>query len=272
MRLFLEIVIFTILDYVSFELKYEAEENGLKGLVPPSKLFSHYQEKKHLELELRVPDISAGINIHYLQSQHYVVSYKVFTETGPIIKIYDSLAPGERMWRGRLKDLPTQLQLLYGNITNIEVICAQHQGYKASATANCGIFAIANTIMLIKGEDPCEFTLPKNMRLQLMDMLQKKVLRPFTTVRRAHPLSYTKERKYTQIKQNKNFTKENIFKEKSSKEPYYQTGLNENVSLKTLRVNLTKIEDDNSIFKDSTEKERVMKQMKEKDEEKENNR
>ena len=165
-----------VLDWVSFQLHYEAEDKDLKGLVPPSKLFSHYQEKRHLEPELRVPETSGGINIHYLQSQHYVVSFKVFTEAGPIIRIYDSLSPGPRMWGGRLKDLPTQLRLLYGDITNIEVICAQHQGYNANATANCGIFVIANTIMLINGQDPCEFTLPKNMRKQFLDMVAQKAL------------------------------------------------------------------------------------------------
>ena len=190
-----------VLDFVSFQLQYEAEENGLKGLVPPSRLYNHYREKTHLEAELRVPVTSGGINMHYLENQHYVVSHKIIADTGPIIKVYDSLPPGERMWIVRLKDLPTQLRLLYGDINNIEVICAQHQGYNATATANCAIFTIANTIMLLKNQDPCEYTLLKNMRKQLIDMLNAGVFQPFLATKRDNPLRFTNEERYAKVQQ-----------------------------------------------------------------------
>ena len=108
----------------------------------------------------------------------------------------------------RLKDLPTQLRLLYGDINNIEVICAQHQGYNATATANCAIFTIANTIMLLKNQDPCEYTLLKNMRKQLIDMLNAGVFQPFLAIKRDHPLTFTNENKYARVRQQKIMMKE----------------------------------------------------------------
>jgi len=38
-----------VLDFVSFQLQYEADDIGLKGLVPPSRLYNHYRKKHTLK-------------------------------------------------------------------------------------------------------------------------------------------------------------------------------------------------------------------------------
>merc|ERR1711867_186172 len=103
-------------------------------------------------------------------------------------RIYDSLPPGKKVWHQRLKDLPLQLKMIYGDIPNnlndIEVVCAQSQGYHSCSKNKSGLYALANFLMISNHQDPCKFKLSKNMRGQLKSMLSGPyfTLRPFEAV------------------------------------------------------------------------------------------
>merc|ERR1712105_4403 len=115
-----------VLDLVSHHLRYDANENGVYGFLPPSLLSEYARQNEDMPQELKVPVDKEGINFHHLQSSHhYVTSYKTIIDGESKIFVYDSLPPGPRIWNIRLKDLPQQLRLLYGNTENIEVICSQ---------------------------------------------------------------------------------------------------------------------------------------------------
>ena len=175
-----------VLDLVSHSLRFDSSERGLHGFIPPSIIHQHALENQELPVENRVPDNGEGINIHYLNSQHYVTSHKSITMGQASITIYDSIPPGERVWNLRLRDLPSQLTLLYGDVQNIEVVCSQNQG---RYTHNCGVYAIANSLMLLHGQNPCDYQLKPRMRAQLITMLNNGIpqMRLFNAEKRNHP-------------------------------------------------------------------------------------
>ena len=125
-----------VVDLMSHALRYEAEENGLRGFVSPSILQQHLIEKNEfLPDDMAVPATSRGVNMHYLASEHYVLSYKDFTdeaEQNPRITIFDSLVGSERTQERRRQRLVPQLELIYGlgTITSagVRFLCAQNQG------------------------------------------------------------------------------------------------------------------------------------------------
>ena len=167
-----------ILDLASNMLHKENKRNKLFGSISPSLVLNHASTSKLLPNLLCVPKNANGINIHLLKNKdnhHYVVSYKLVIDSQSIFKIYDSLPAGKKVWQQRLKNLPMQLRMIYGDIpqntSDIEVICAQNQGYHTKQKNNSGLFALANFLMLSHSKDPCHFKLAKNMRGQLKNML-----------------------------------------------------------------------------------------------------
>merc|ERR1712183_707084 len=97
-----------------------------------------------------VPKNASGINLHLLKNKdtiHYVLSQKLCMDSKISFKIYDSLPSGKKVWRQRLKDLPSQLKMVYGDIPqnrdDIEVLCAQNQGYHKKTRNNSGLYALA---------------------------------------------------------------------------------------------------------------------------------
>ena len=126
-----------------------------------------------------------------------MLSFSVlFTSGGqPLLRIWDSIPPGDRIWQlQRMHLLRPQLNLLYGDLADSihlkpiqdAVICAQSQG---NFTNNCGLYTIANSIMLMHKVDPRFYRLKKNMRQQLIDMLFAGLprLRLFAAERRNEP-------------------------------------------------------------------------------------
>ena len=172
-----------ILNQASFELKELAKTHNICGFFPPRRILNFREED--LNKYGMFDHSQKCINIHPLDKGHYVVSLKSIKDGTPKITIYDSGLPGSRMWSYRLKKLPEQLDFLYGKVKkeNINVICAQQQGYNIYERNNGGLFALANAIMLVNDQDPRHYTLSKNMRSQLKNMHQNGVLQltPFKT-------------------------------------------------------------------------------------------
>ena len=117
------------------------------------------------------------INLHYTNF-HFVCSVKL----GKYIWIYDSLilnASGKEM---RVKDLAPQLTMLHGNLEtySIDVRCSQYQGL----INDCGLFMVANALILVDRKDLQNFVLHENMRIQMYSMLVSNppMLKLFRTV------------------------------------------------------------------------------------------
>ena len=189
-----------VLDLLSHAMRFDGEESGLRGLVSPSILYQHVIEKSdRLPAELAVPTTSRGLNLHYLSSQHYVVSYKDFVdavvggdERRPRITIFDSL-PTEGAGRiRREKKLKLQLNLVYGREvtekSRVRFLCAQHQG----PINDCAVFSVANALLILDDCDPCDYELSPGMRRQLVDMLNhgKVDLRHFKRTKRPRHLAF----------------------------------------------------------------------------------
>ena len=192
-----------VLDLLSHAMRFDGEESGLRGFVSPSILYQHVIEKSdRLPAELAVPTTSRGLNLHYLSSQHYVVSYKDFVDDGgggggsdysrPRITVFDSL-PAEGPCRIRRENkLRQQLNLVYGReLTEkirVRFLCAQHQG----TSSDCAVFSVANALLLIDDCDPCDYELSSGMRDQLIDMLNhgKVNLRHFQRTKRQRHLTF----------------------------------------------------------------------------------
>ena len=87
-----------VLDLVSHHLRFDAMEKGFYGFLPPSILFQFAIENKELPYENRVPEEKNGMNMHYLKSQHYIMSYKIIQDGVKTITIHDSIPIGERIW------------------------------------------------------------------------------------------------------------------------------------------------------------------------------
>merc|ERR1712228_209237 len=106
-----------------------------------------------------------------------------------VVLVYDSIPAGERVWNLRLKDLPYQLQILYGDVDSVQVICSQNQG---RFTHNCGVYAIANSIMILNRQDPRWYQLKPPFRAQLIDMLNSGApqMQLFLAEKRPHPLDF----------------------------------------------------------------------------------
>ena len=114
-----------------------------------------------------------------------MVSHKIVSSGK--ITVFDSLPPGDRMWSNRLNHLPEQLELVFGKIDkdSIEVKCPQKQGYNSYERNNSGLYALGNAMLLLNGENPCNFKFKKNMRGQLLGMITDNVLnlKLFETIR-----------------------------------------------------------------------------------------
>ena len=163
-----------ILDAVSYLLSFDAQDRGFVGFVPPTILFQYATSNKESQI-FQFSSQDVVINMHHVYS-HYVTSFK----RGNQIVIYDSIAPNDFIKRKRIHDLSPQLKLLFGDLDDfhINVICPQSQG---EFNMNCGLFAIANAIMLMNGENPVHHELRGDMRSQLLQMLgsEHPQLRPF---------------------------------------------------------------------------------------------
>ena len=166
-----------ILDLASDILKGVFHKMNIHGSIPPSTVLEYLKLKVPLPTSLTIPENCNGINLHLLENKgniHYVVSQKHFIDNIAKVKIYDSLPVGKKMWVQRLKDLPDQLELIYGyspqTVDKIEVICAQSQGYYTHTKNSSGLYALANFIMISNGQDPCRFKLLRDMRGQLSKM------------------------------------------------------------------------------------------------------
>ena len=178
-----------VLDLVSHQLRYDANENGFCGFLPPSILSEYVRQNENLPHEHKVPIDKEGINLHHLSSSHhYVTSHKKIIDGQSKILVYDSLPPGPYVWKNRLKDLTQQLSLLYGPIEEVHVICSQSQG---RLTNNCGVYAIANAMMILHRRDPCWYQLLPGMRKNLIDMLKNGTpqLRLFPAELRQQPIN-----------------------------------------------------------------------------------
>ena len=177
-----------VLDAASDILCNQLQE-GVFGLIPPSFILECLDTNTPIPVSMIIPKGESGLNVHLLRNKeniHYVVSCKIVSKSKTYFCVYDSLPPGKKMWVQRLKDLPKQLDMIYEDVPsldNIEVICAQSQGYSRT-TNNSGLFALANLIMLCNDHDPKKFKLHKDMRKQLKDMLSKDpfVLKPFAVL------------------------------------------------------------------------------------------
>ena len=177
-----------ILDAASDILRNRSRED-LCGLIPPTIILEYLDSNKPFPLSMTIPKSENGINVHLLKNKetiHYVVSCKIVSKSKTCFIIYDSLPSGNKMWTQRLKDLPKQLEMIYGDVPQldeIEVICAQNQGYSHTKN-NSGLFALANLIMLFNNQDPKRFKLKKDMRKQLKNMISSIpfALKPFNAV------------------------------------------------------------------------------------------
>ena len=179
-----------VLDVVSHHLKFDANERGFHGLIPPSILYQYATEGSSLPEELCVPNDKEGLNLHYLGSQHYILTYKRKISNRFIVHVYDSIPPEPHVWKYRYKDLKKQIELVYGITGPIEIICSQDQ----HPTYNCGLFAIANTLMILNNQDPTWYTLLPEMRRQLIEMMTTGTpqLRLFHSEKRVSPLNLSK--------------------------------------------------------------------------------
>ena len=160
-----------ILDLASNILKEENHKKGLCGSILPSTILEYANVNQMLPIPMAVPKNACGVNVHLLKSKdsfHYVLSHKLFVSSNSTFRIYDSLPPGKKVWHQRLKDLPLQLKMIYGDIPNnvndIEVVCAQSQGYHSCSRNKSGLYALSNCLMISNQQDPCKFKLSKNMR------------------------------------------------------------------------------------------------------------
>ena len=157
--------------------------------LPPTIILEYLDSNKPFPLSMTIPKSENGINVHLLKNKetiHYVVSCKIVSKSKTCFIIYDSLPSGNKMWTQCLKDLPKQLEMIYGDVPQldeIEVICAQNQGYSHTKN-NSGLFALANLIMLFNNQDPKRFKLKKDMRKQLKNMISSIpfALKPFNAV------------------------------------------------------------------------------------------
>ena len=166
-----------VLDLLSHNLRMEAEEHDLRGFVPPSLLFQHIIDRQPLPAELAVPPESRGLNMHNLDNLHYVLSYKDFVDEDkhrPRITVFDSLpvAAGLGAERRFFKIKP-QIEYVYGEElvkkSQYRTLCAQKQSMISN---DCGLFTLANAILILDDRDPCDYDLAdQNMRQQLANML-----------------------------------------------------------------------------------------------------
>jgi hypothetical protein len=187
----LQMLAVEVLDIVSFPLRYEAEENEIGGLFPPSLLNMCILRNEEIPMNLRIPDHKRAVNLHHLSTatynkEHYIVSLR--TKDNKVI-LYDSIPQGPNTTK-QVKDVVIpQLRLLYNNVEyhNIQVTCPQDQGRHSH---NCGLFAIAWAMMLIKNLDPCSYEVKVGeMRPKLKKMLNSELfqLEDFTWERRLDP-------------------------------------------------------------------------------------
>ena len=77
-----------------------------------------------------------------------------------VLSLYDSIKDGKWIF-SHVRAVYPQLKLIYDQVrcfkdlTKIKICCPQDQG----TTSDCALFALANTRMLLDGENPCEFEL-----------------------------------------------------------------------------------------------------------------
>ena len=180
-----------ILDLASDLLQKDNHQKSQFGCVKPSTILQYENSSQMFPIYMKVPRDAEGINIHLLRNKdilHYVVSQKLFINSKLSFRIYDSLPAGKKVWSQRLKNLPLQLKMIYGdlpnNLNDIEIVCAQNQGYHCKTRNNSGLFALANFVMITNKKDPSMYKLSRNMRGQLKSMLSSTyfVLKPFNAI------------------------------------------------------------------------------------------
>ena len=150
----------------------------LIGLIPPGTIYYGVQTKSVNE-SLRVEKDKYHVQIHFI-ANHYIVSCQAKGK----ITIYDSLPD-----TSRISSLKPQLESLYYDVKT-EDICycvPQFQG----ATVDCGLFACANAIMLLKFINPTTVKLDQTkLRSHLKNILTSGTVSLFPTCSSIAPLGH----------------------------------------------------------------------------------
>ena len=113
---------------------------------------------------------SPFVNILYLDlSKHFVCVSDVFCESGRV-KVYDSLKH-DGVVSDELKNL---VECLYGGACEIEIVDVQQQ-----TECECGVFAIAFALCIVKGLNPENVSFKRGMREHLLKCMNDDCLTLF---------------------------------------------------------------------------------------------
>ena len=145
----------------------------MANLIPPSVPYLAQLNGEDLGWRKIQKDDDA-VQIHFVPPGHYLVSQ----QHNGFITIYDSL------WNARrIQQILPQLKVLYLSLQDVmdpyqllTYVVAQSQG----CTADCGVFAAANALLLMSGGDPRDVTFCQQlMRQHLYQCLRSQTITPF---------------------------------------------------------------------------------------------
>ena len=163
---------------LSGEIHIEAldEFSVLAGLIPPQTLYYAVLSGCASLKELEIDESVFAVQIHYITG-HYVVSHQ--NELG--IFVFDS-----KPYTERVVDLLPQLLLLYKKLRREDnpAACIQYKISQLQGNTNdCGVFAAANAINLLRSIDPCSVMLDTaQLRNHLYNCLVTKTISPFPSL------------------------------------------------------------------------------------------
>ena len=130
-----------LIDYINSLLRVQF--NVTYGMVKPSVLYLKSISNEPLKDNEIIPRHVFAVQIHFING-HFIVS----SQCGSYVTVYDSLPNVYRT-----KHILPQLKLIYASVsdlTNVKYILPQNQG----ASTDCGVFAVNNAFMLLKGLFP----------------------------------------------------------------------------------------------------------------------
>ena len=145
----------------------------MANLIPPSVPYSAQLNGENLGWR-KIQKHDDAVQIHFVPPGHYLVSQ----QHNGFITIHDSL------WNARrIQQILSQLKVLYLSLQDVmdpyqllTYVVAQSQG----CTADCGVFAASNALLLISGGDPRDVTFCQQlMRQHLYQCLRSQTITPF---------------------------------------------------------------------------------------------
>ena len=143
------------------------------NLIPPSVPYLAQLNGENLGWR-RIQKDNNAVQIHFVPPGHYIVS----RQHNGLITLYDSLRNPRR-----IEQILPQLKVMYMSLDNvldphqlIAYVVPQSQG----CTADCGLFAAANALLLISGGDPRNVTFcQQKMRQHLYQCLRSQSITQF---------------------------------------------------------------------------------------------